>query len=96
MNDLIPITQADMADNNPDTRGAPSPGELRILPCVGIDKPAPDLLTIDEVADRLRVCRSTIRRFIQDGQIKSLRIGKFFRIPVAELDRFLESCRTSP
>ena len=53
----------------------------------------PDLLTLDEVAERLRVHRSTIRRLILTGQLEHFRIGKFYRITAGELSRYLESCR---
>ena len=53
----------------------------------------PDLLTMDEVAERLKIHRSTVRRLILDGELKHFRVGKFYRIATGELSRYLESCR---
>lgn len=42
-----------------------------------------DLLTIQEVADYLRVSRSTVWRWCKDGTLPAFRIGRNWRIPQA-------------
>jgi excisionase family DNA binding protein len=52
------------------------------------------LLTISEVADRLRVSERTIRRRISDGEIPAYQLGgnwKTVRIDEAELLKWLHS-----
>lgn len=49
--------------------------------------PSKDMLTVAEVADRLRVSRMTIYRMIERGEIEHVRISRIVRIPVAELIR---------
>ena len=46
------------------------------------------MLTIHEVADRWRVGHSTVRKAINRGQIRAVRIGaSCIRIPVEEVER---------
>lgn len=47
------------------------------------------LLTVAEVADVLRVSNMTVYRLIKAGELTALRVGKNYRIPQAELERFL-------
>ena len=50
----------------------------------------PELLTIDETAEFLRVSDKTVRRMIDDGRLKAVAIGRQWRIPkeaLAELTR---------
>jgi len=47
---------------------------------------APRLLTVREVADRLRVCRATVYRLVAEGRIPALRVSSgAVRIPEAAL-----------
>jgi excisionase family DNA binding protein len=43
-------------------------------------------LTVDEVADYLRVSRSTIYRLLKRNQLPALRIGNDLRFDVEEID----------
>ncbi len=49
-------------------------------------------LTVDEVAQRLNVHPDTVRRWIRAGEINALSLGgpAGYRIPQAELDRFIK------
>jgi excisionase family DNA binding protein len=64
---------------------APSPpdatplGELVVHDAVG------PLLTVREVADRLRVSRATVYRLVQAGALPTLRISNSIRIPAGAL-----------
>lgn len=48
-----------------------------------------DLYTIDEVAERLKVSRSTVYRAIRENTIQSIHIGTRQRIRHIELERLL-------
>ena len=50
------------------------------------------LLTVDDVARRVRVSRETVRRWLRAGRLAGLRLGGTklgYRIRQADLDRFL-------
>jgi len=56
------------------------------------DVPAPDgggslprLLTIQEVADILRIHSRTAYRLVKDGSLSAIRVGTFWRVTVAAL-----------
>src|SRR4051794_39027576 len=46
------------------------------------------LLTVDEVAQRLNLHAKTVRRYIRAGRLKAKRIGKEYRITRTDLDEF--------
>lgn len=48
---------------------------------------------VDELAEKLRVNRMTIYRYIKAGKISAHKIGKEYRIAQAEFDRFMESTK---
>lgn len=48
-----------------------------------------DLLTAQEVAALLRVDEATVRRWLRDGELVGLRVGRAWRIPESELQVFL-------
>lgn len=48
-----------------------------------------ELLTIDEVAERLRVGKRTVERFLADGDLASVKIGRRRLIPAPELERYV-------
>lgn len=47
------------------------------------------LLTVDEVADFLRVAPNTVYRWCRDGKLIGIKIGKEWRIAQSDLDNFL-------
>jgi excisionase family DNA binding protein len=47
------------------------------------------LLTVAEVADTMRVSSMTVYRLIHRGELPALRLGKNYRIRVADVQRFL-------
>jgi len=49
------------------------------------------IMTMQEVADYLRVTRSTIHRLLKRNQIPAFRIGRHWRFNVAEIDRWCAS-----
>jgi excisionase family DNA binding protein len=54
------------------------------------------LLTVPEVAARLRVSEESIRRWLRDGKLRGRRLPPpaGWRIPTSELRRFLEGDET--
>ncbi|BDQ34258.1 helix-turn-helix domain-containing protein [Pseudodesulfovibrio portus] len=51
----------------------------------------PNLLTVREVAEFLRVHQRTAYRLITGGSIKAVKIGSQWRVPESALMEFLES-----
>jgi excisionase family DNA binding protein len=54
----------------------------------------PDFYLVSELAEKLRVSEMTIYRYIEAGKLKAHRLGKGYRIPTDEYERFLKSIRT--
>ena len=48
------------------------------------------LLRIDEAADLLGIARSHVYRYIQKGELYSIKLGKSRRVPRDAIDRFIE------
>lgn len=46
-----------------------------------------EVLTIREVAQYLRVSRTTVWRWCQEGTLKSFRLGNVYRVHRSELER---------
>lgn len=55
-----------------------------------------DFLTVEEVANTLKVGKMTIYRYIRGGKIEAYKIAKNYRIKKTELDKFLMSVKTRP
>lgn len=53
------------------------------------NKPAEKLLTIEEVAEILRVSTRSVNRYIESGKLKASKIG-VWRIKESDLNTFLE------
>ena len=53
-----------------------------------------DFYLADELAAKLRVNVMTIYRYIKAGKLKAHKIGKEFRIPKGEFNRFLKQTET--
>jgi excisionase family DNA binding protein len=56
------------------------------------------LLTVDEVAERLRVTPETVRVWLRQGELAGISLGRRagYRIEEAELQRFLDRRRGKP
>jgi excisionase family DNA binding protein len=50
-----------------------------------------DLLTVDEVAEYLRVKATTVRELIKRGELPAARIGKAYRIKRADVENLLDT-----
>ena len=51
----------------------------------------PQLLTVSEVAESLRVSDMTVYRLIKAGDLRALQIGKSYRLREEDVDAFLSS-----
>lgn len=52
-----------------------------------------DILTITEACNILRIGRSTFIKLINTGEIHALKVGRQWRIPKKEIERFLQAER---
>lgn len=48
------------------------------------------LLTVAEVAERMRVSKMTIYRLVHTGELPAMRIGRSFRIPLSTVRTYLD------
>jgi excisionase family DNA binding protein len=55
-----------------------------------------ELLTTEEVADVLRVSRFTVRRWIDRGFLKAVRIGRTIRITKSSVEHLLSQGASAP
>ena len=51
----------------------------------------PEMLTIEEVAEYLRVSDRTIRRMLADGRLHGVNLGRTWRIPRQALEELMEA-----
>ncbi|MFB9384665.1 helix-turn-helix domain-containing protein [Pseudonocardia petroleophila] len=56
----------------------------------GTHMPAADLLTLDQVAERLQVSRWTVYQLIWAGDLPSVHLGRCHRVRAQDFERFLE------
>lgn len=49
------------------------------------------LLTLDQVAAKLQVSMSTVRRLLDRGELKAVRIGRSLRVRPADLAAYIEA-----
>jgi excisionase family DNA binding protein len=53
------------------------------------------LLTIADVAERCQVSSRSVRRWIDEGRLKVIRLGRNVRVSERDLAKFLSHCQTS-
>lgn len=53
-----------------------------------------ELLTLDEVAQRLRVSRRTVERLERAGRIRAVRVGRRTLVSERELEAYVTSIRS--
>ena len=49
-----------------------------------------EILTVDEVAEFLKVNRMTVYRKIRSGQIEAFKLGRHWRVRREDLDNFID------
>ena len=52
------------------------------------------LLTEREVCEELHIGRSTLRRLMTEGEIRSVHIGRSLRFPIREIKSFVEELQS--
>ena len=52
----------------------------------------PDVVSIPDLMKMLNIGRNTAYRLLQNGKLKSIKIGKQYRIPKQFIIEYLESC----
>jgi excisionase family DNA binding protein len=53
------------------------------------------LLTVEEAADRIGVCRSNMFKLIRQGDVKSVKVGRLRRITPGALEDFVRKLASS-
>jgi excisionase family DNA binding protein len=53
-------------------------------------------LTVEEVAEVMRVSKMTVYRLLHSGELPGVRVGRSFRVPQDALDAYLRSSSTVP
>lgn len=56
-----------------------------------LDQPSKRLLTLDQVAKYLSVSSRTVRRLIDDKELRCVKVGRQKRIDPKDLDAFLKA-----
>lgn len=70
-----------------ETQSAPGAGAVTAAPGLA---PEGRLLTVSEVADLLRINKSTVYRMAKQGRLPATRVGRQWRFRKSVLDRLLE------
>lgn len=68
------------------------------IPLEGPPGPAPhrEVLTVEQAADFLQVHRLTVYRYIREGLLPAVRLGKLYRLLARDVEAFLEAMRHHP
>jgi excisionase family DNA binding protein len=53
----------------------------------------PELMTMDQLAERLGVTRRHVRRLVDERRVPFVRVGKFIRFEPAEIAKWLDAYR---
>ena len=49
------------------------------------------VLTLKEVADRLRLHPNTLRRYIKEGKLAAMKFGRVWRVEEKDLEEFMRA-----
>lgn len=52
-----------------------------------------DILTVDEVAEYLKITKKTVYKMAVEKKIPAFRVGKFWRFKKTEIDEWIKSNR---
>jgi len=53
-------------------------------------------LSTAAAAERLGITSRTLYRFIDEGQLPAYKFGRVFRLKLADVDAYIETCRVEP
>ena len=54
------------------------------------------MLTVHEIADLLKMRESTVRAWIRDGDLRAIKMGRDWRVPVKDLEAFMDDHANRP
>jgi excisionase family DNA binding protein len=63
---------------------------------MSVEPGRPRYLTVEEVAEVMRVSKMTVYRLLHSGELPGVRVGRSFRVPQDALDAYLRSSATVP
>jgi excisionase family DNA binding protein len=69
------------------------PVEGRTGQCKSDRLPSQLLLTAEQAAASLAICRTKLHELLRCGQLKSIQIGRSRRIPAADLEAYVQGLR---
>ncbi|MGO9292509.1 MAG: helix-turn-helix domain-containing protein [Streptosporangiaceae bacterium] len=55
----------------------------------GQERPQRLLLTVEEAAERIGICRSNMFKLIRQGDVRSVKVGRLRRVTPAALEEFI-------
>ncbi len=55
-----------------------------------------EYVTPDEIAERFRVSRQAVYKWINEGKLEAHRFGRAVRVPRASVEQFREASRIAP
>ena len=58
-----------------------------------MDEKPGDVLTIEELADYLKIPKSTLYKLVREGKVPSQKVGRHWRFRKEAIDRWLENTR---
>jgi len=53
-------------------------------------------LTVTEVSEMMRVSTMTVYRLIHAGNMRAIRVGRSFRVPIDAVDEYVSSLASNP
>lgn len=59
-----------------------------------MDEKPGDVLTIKELADYLKIPKSTLYKLVREGKVPSQKVGRHWRFRKEAIDRWLENTRS--
>ncbi|MDR7455905.1 MAG: helix-turn-helix domain-containing protein [Armatimonadota bacterium] len=55
-----------------------------------------EILTVEQAADLMQVHRITVYRYIREGRLPAVRLGKIYRLFSRDVEAFLKAMRHHP
>jgi excisionase family DNA binding protein len=52
--------------------------------------------TVKDIAETLKVCEATVRRWIKDGDLRAINVGRGWRVAHEDLEEFLNRHANRP
>lgn len=62
----------------------------------GQEKGSETLMTVEQVASYLQLNKLTVYKYIREGRLPAVKLGRSFRVLRVDVERFLEAHRVAP